>query len=1172
MGDQPGFDITPAMREKLADGLPLFSRAGQSQRVTNDEGNPEFAFGGIKLAFPITTERIEVIPGPGQRVMSYAIMPTEGFDVLGHVELLLENGSPVSLLDIEAYNKGRGVGRKAVETVLRSMDGLSLNISNIIPSAQGFWESVGIPAQNLEDGAAYDGTLTLETFLQAANDPGPKGGPGGSGGQGSGSHARAKAGAPRPVQGRAQVATMFSRGASLGTMRDAAARRIEAVKGANLLADYKVGDFLTSTGTVSWWDKSFGTPYNLAKRFPGTFGRVYDAVQSFLSEVSYFATEAANLAPRLLPKLETLRDLAKQAIPAADNTAVAAPIFQGTLGWVRDKGGKPMKIEEAEALAEQMSAEDKAQELLRANRLDPKVLRMWQGLPVDQFDAMVATRYRNELLRPGVVWSDAELRSMFSLTDDQIGLYKEFRAATDKSLDDLTVSEVGRLVAKTLGKIQPEEGQSADDFLMEVRDALFERGEDKMGDMVAQSANRLRDLKERGYAPLSRFGHYTLDVLDADGDRVFFGMYESQAEANREARKMAQRFPGASITQGTQSQLAYKLFAGVSPETIELFGDILGLDATGDDASDRAYQEYLAKAKSTRSALKRMIHRKGIEGFSEDVGRVLAGFITSNARRTASNRNLGDILQAVEDIPKEQGQLKDYATEMAEYVNNPVEEAQAFRGLMFAQYLGGSVASALVNMTQPIAVTMPYLSQFTTAAKAAKAVTQAFSDMARKAKLTDDLEAALKRAEEEGTVAPQEIHQLMAQARGSASLRSDDGTKGGKALAMASNSLSRLTLVWGQFFGFAEMVNRRATFIAAYRVAQANGHANPAKFAKDAVVETQFTYNKGNRPKWARGAIGATLFTFKTYSISYVELLTRLYKQGGPEGKKAFLFAVALMLLMGGADELPFMEDVEDLLDGFMQSVMGKNWQTKAKRHELMADWLGKDVADFLSKGISGVPGVPIDISGRLGMGNLIPGTGLLREDTKDTGRDWAEIAGPAADMVQRGFRAVGLAAQGELGKAALELSPVAVRNVAKAEDMLDTGMYRDTKGKKVIDTTATEAVLKGIGFQPNTVAKVQDATGMKQRMIGLNKVVEAEIADQWALGRFENDPARVEKAQNRLKQWNRDNPDSPIKIEQSQIMRRLKEMRKSKAERIAKTAPKEIRAEVRRDLQGVGE
>ena len=96
------------------------------------------------------------------------------------------------------------------------------------------------------------------------------------------------------------------------------------------------------------------------------------------------------------------------------------------------------------------------------------------------------------------------------------------------------------------------------------------------------------------------------------------------------------------------------------------------------------------------------------------------------------------------------------------------------------------------------------------------------------------------------------------------------------------------------------------TFIAAYRTAAEQGIAEPAKFAEQAIADTQFVYNKGNKPQWARGAVGGLVFTFKQYSISYTELLHRMATQGGPEGKKAALFALAMLFLMGGAGGLPF--------------------------------------------------------------------------------------------------------------------------------------------------------------------------------------------------------------------------------------------------------------------------
>jgi hypothetical protein len=65
----------------------------------------------------------------------------------------------------------------------------------------------------------------------------------------------------------------------------------------------------------------------------------------------------------------------------------------------------------------------------------------------------------------------------------------------------------------------------------------------------------------------------------------------------------------------------------------------------------------------------------------------------------------------------------------------------------------------------------------------------------------------------------------------------------------------------------------------------------------------------------------------------------------------------------------------------------------------------------------------------------------------------------------------------------------------------------------------------------------------------------------------FEKNPEKTAEARQELIDWNADNPDSRIKIDYSQIFKRLKAMNMSKAQRIEKTAPKEIRAEVRREL-----
>jgi len=75
--------------------------------------------------------------------------------------------------------------------------------------------------------------------------------------------------------------------------------------------------------------------------------------------------------------------------------------------------------------------------------------------------------------------------------------------------------------------------------------------------------------------------------------------------------------------------------------------------------------------------------------------------------------------------------LRDQATRLIDYVKTPQEEAQALRGLLFAQYLGGSVASAMVNALQPLQITFPYLSQYGGAVQAGKQMIAATRDALR---------------------------------------------------------------------------------------------------------------------------------------------------------------------------------------------------------------------------------------------------------------------------------------------------------------------------------------------------------------------------------------------------------------------------------------------------------
>lgn len=911
----------------------------------------------------------------------------------------------------------------------------------------------------------------------------------------------------------------------------------------------RISDLFRSGRTFNALHRSIGTQYHKAKVDPQHFGRVFNLAQQYIDDVSRTANEAADVAPDLLPKMERMRDafaqFANVRADERDSRALADPIFSGTM-------------------------EDR-------------------------------------------VWSDDELRSRFSLDERQVGLYRQFRAAVDRSLDELALSEMARTAKMSKLEVAPREMglRQALDFYMEQIGPEAERLEAQMADLKERQAferNQLEEaaengesgadgrqkyarllsamrarhagemdalkaqienvaemlkategkvaqiemLKAQGYAPLMRFGQYTVDVFlagedgrplrDASGEEIrhFFGMFESESEANAAARALQEEYPAATVNQGILSQESFRLFKGVTPETVEVFSRLMG------EEQSEVFQKYLKQAVSNRSALKRLIQRKGIAGFEKDPVRVLATFLTSNARATSANYHFGDMLRAASDIPREKGDVKDEAVKLIDYVQNPRDEAPALRGLLFMHFLGGSVASAMVNMTQTFTMTYPYLAQF--GGNVVGNIKEAMAVAGRRlfnknADVPEELKAALQRAEDEGVVSPHEIHMLQGE-----SMRT--------GWFQNNRYMRAFGKVWGSFFSLAEQFNRDVAFISAYRSAMERnlGDEEAYAFAKGAVQETQGVYTRAARPNWARGAVGATLFTFKQFSISYMEFLRRL-----PPRERAI--ALGVLWVFAGLSGMPFSDDLDDLIDTIAH-MLGFAWDNKAGRRAFLTNVFGKDVSEFIQNGVSA--GLPLDISGRMGLANLIPATGLL-DPSKDKAKELAEVAGPAGGAIQSYMKAADRIQSGVNGlrdsmDVALQLAPVAITNAYKGMQMLRDGYATDSRGRRTVDTDAWDALYKGIGFNPSVVAESSRAREEIFNASTMLRDMKSRISERWALGIAHGQPDQVVEARAMLRRWNADNPDSPIRIDITNVLRRAKLAKVTAEDRLLKSVPIEMR------------
>jgi hypothetical protein len=537
---------------------------------------------------------------------------------------------------------------------------------------------------------------------------------------------------------------------------------------------------------------------------------------------------------------------------------------------------------------------------------------------------------------------------------------------------------------------------------------------------------------------------------------------------------------------------------------------------------------------------------------------VLAHFITSAGRQNAKMIVDTRMNRAVEDITDGAAQAE--AQKLVQYLRDPQEGAAKLRGFLFFNFLGGSVAAGLVNLTQPVMMTYPYLSQYGVgrAGAAMSAGLKATTQWFKSRRVTDpDLHAAMQQAHDQGIIEPQEIFQMMAAA--------ETGTS-----SILGHKLMRL---WGINFAFTEAINRTLTFSSAYQIgkdralgAGLSGTAASAdayRFAVKAVEDTQGLYNKGNRPNWAResgalGVAGTLAFTFKQYSIAYVEMLKRLY-DAGPEGKKAAAIALGILVLASGLNGLPGADDLDDLIET-VAAWAGKPVNMRKEKREAVlaavkAMGMGESAADFLLFGSSEY--LPVDLQARLGLQNLIPGTSLMNPMRKASASEIMEPLGPIGGVIANAMKSAKSAAAGDARGAVLPMLPKAVADVVKGAEMMATGEAKDQQGRLIAKATPADAVAKMIGFNPADFAERSRAMRELRTDQEAVQYMQDLYNGMMARSMVERKAELRDEATQLLREWNREYPELRIKSDMATIMRRAKAMQATQTERFIKATPK---------------
>ncbi|HRM29223.1 MAG TPA: PLxRFG domain-containing protein [Acinetobacter johnsonii] len=845
----------------------------------------------------------------------------------------------------------------------------------------------------------------------------------------------------------------------------------------------------------------------------GQFKKTFDLVQGKINHVTFASSKSMDVAPSILTQLEEGGDYWKEVKRVGR-----------TMGHTLSGG----KIDKA--------------------KVDKDLKKIG--------DLM----FENTLLDNSERHTVKELKQL-GFDDDQIGLYNEIRDAIDTSLDtfaNTTFSNIYKHLGGTNEEVLELAGQDLDitDHYNEILkriDTLTkgkpEKSEARQAaieavDRVFKKAN---DLKDQGYVPLMRFGKYFVRIWNPTTGEVSYRQhFESESERNiyfRDQEKKGNLPPGTVLEKGQINELQYKLFQGVSPETVALFAKESGLPI-GD--AETAYIKY---AVQNNHALKRLLKRQGIDGFDTDVKRVLASFVMSNARYSANQSYNPAIDESITNI--EDPAFQEDAIRLRDYSLDTQEELAAVKNFAFVWYMGFSAMFGVVNLTQPLLQTLPYLMQYSKDHNTIfKAMGKAITTWAKGTDAMDSkYKAHYERARKEGHLDPQNTWMMQGLERGKSGL----GASTWQLVSHAS----------GLFAQASETVNRRTSLFAALDVAESLGQTKLEQlgfkdaydFAVRTIQETQGIYNKGNRPRVSRGNVGSVLMMYKQFMIAYIEQMVRMQKSGLYGGEddefkkkmaalvgfgvsRSVLTMLGILMALSGTTGLPF---VRDILDGIETAggLVGKPVNTEREiqiaLHDALGQTMGSAVNTALMDGIVNLNPL-IDVKGRMGMGDLIPATAYFSPTTSDymKSSEISQIAGPIGGLLEKVKESVALAQVGAYGQSGVQLLPKAITSVGQGAIAATTGDYRNMKtGVKTNDVTPWEGVIKILDAQPASIAKEGRVRGYEMKDKSAQTYVNARWKERYVNALESGDRTQVRTVKQEIREYNKSNPRYPVKFNQ---------------------------------------
>ena len=387
--------------------------------------------------------------------------------------------------------------------------------------------------------------------------------------------------------------------------------------------------------------------------------------------------------------------------------------------------------------------------------------------------------------------------------------------------------------------------------------------------------------------------------------------------------------------------------------------------------------------------------------------------------------------------------------------------------------------------------------------------------------------------------------------------------------AMMGLSRGNMSQAWMQKFtdGFMYPFNatergaRRGFGLASYRLefarlkgagkTDAEANTGATKFSVEAINNTMGEYSVLNRPSGFRSGLMSFVYMYKVYPVTSIQMFGNLSRAG----KVGMLTS---LILLSGMSGIPFAEDLEDLIDTLAQKLGFKSGSIRFEAAKLLED-LYPGSSKVLLDGVLGEI-MPIDVGGRVSLGNVVPGTGMFLAGS-DKYREIKDIFGPSYGFLEQAGEMAVLAASAPFSSTVsasdvLRKAPATtVRNVGDVFAYLKNGTVVDKRGYTVTEDMSLGLILGRLaGFYPKDAADQYGAIKYAKRVTDYQRSVTTEFKQAWLKG-SRNQRRAIELA---VRDWNKTARGTPMEIRnfRKNVRTAEKEARKTASQRTLRSSP----------------